>query len=325
MQSTTNALLTAITLVVFCGPAFAIDFSNYPSHAEASVRLGVRHWTTGVPVYDDNDVFGQYDFTSGTNPSASASGSGSPAPVYNPGDPIGTFSGSASATAQSLKASISTPSTPSDWTATSAEYTLGQTARAKSYDWLYYPGNAGEIAQLTMHYDITGSINFSDNSFSGSRPNTLVEMYQFNPVSRFMDTYEIFSSNDPSTWIGGDFYSYHSFNIGFDFIIDIEIEAMNEMVSDFLIYTDFEVPGAPGVTMDFSNTANYYVKELRELTIEGENRILDSELPLFDPSTGALLLESASGTNYAVPIPGAVWLLGSGLIGLFGFRKKFKK
>jgi hypothetical protein len=26
-----------------------------------------------------------------------------------------------------------------------------------------------------------------------------------------------------------------------------------------------------------------------------------------------------------VPIPGAVWLLGSGLIGLVGFRKKFKK
>ena len=27
----------------------------------------------------------------------------------------------------------------------------------------------------------------------------------------------------------------------------------------------------------------------------------------------------------AVPIPGAIWLLGSGLIGLIGIRRKFKK
>lgn len=36
---------------------------------------------------------------------------------------------------------------------------------------------------------------------------------------------------------------------------------------------------------------------------------------------------SASGVflTEAVPIPGAIWLLGSGLIGIIGFRKKFKK
>jgi len=26
-----------------------------------------------------------------------------------------------------------------------------------------------------------------------------------------------------------------------------------------------------------------------------------------------------------IPIPGAIWLLGSGLIGLVGFRRKFRK
>ena len=32
-----------------------------------------------------------------------------------------------------------------------------------------------------------------------------------------------------------------------------------------------------------------------------------------------------SGPHTAVPIPGALWLLGSGLIGIVGIRKKFKK
>ena len=53
MQSTKKALLTAMTIVLFCGPAFAIDFTNYPSSAEAYARVGVRHWTTGTPIYDD--------------------------------------------------------------------------------------------------------------------------------------------------------------------------------------------------------------------------------------------------------------------------------
>jgi len=30
-------------------------------------------------------------------------------------------------------------------------------------------------------------------------------------------------------------------------------------------------------------------------------------------------------TGYLVPIPTAVWLLGSGLVGLVGFRRKFRK
>lgn len=34
---------------------------------------------------------------------------------------------------------------------------------------------------------------------------------------------------------------------------------------------------------------------------------------------------SFSGTGTVVPIPGAIWLLGSGLIGLAGFRRKFRK
>ena len=48
-------------------------------------------------------------------------------------------------------------------------------------------------------------------------------------------------------------------------------------------------------------------------------------------SLGIQLSSNGIQTNFddvrlnAVPIPGAVWLLGSGLLGLIGFRRKFKK
>jgi hypothetical protein len=44
---------------------------------------------------------------------------------------------------------------------------------------------------------------------------------------------------------------------------------------------------------------------------------------------GIRVIMEDQGHNYdridPVPVPGAVWLLGSGLIGLFGLRRKFKK
>lgn len=40
---------------------------------------------------------------------------------------------------------------------------------------------------------------------------------------------------------------------------------------------------------------------------------------------GTTLQVTFSGTGSVVPIPGAIWLLGSGLVGLVGFRRKFRK
>lgn len=43
--------------------------------------------------------------------------------------------------------------------------------------------------------------------------------------------------------------------------------------------------------------------------------------PAYDSQTGF----AAGNGNTPVPIPAAIWLLGSGLIGLVGLRKRFKK
>jgi hypothetical protein len=51
------------------------------------------------------------------------------------------------------------------------------------------------------------------------------------------------------------------------------------------------------------------------------------ELRFIAPDDGKywLMDDLTYSTNAPIPIPSAVWLLGSGLVGLVGFRKKFKK
>jgi hypothetical protein len=44
---------------------------------------------------------------------------------------------------------------------------------------------------------------------------------------------------------------------------------------------------------------------------------------LFNDNAGAFTVNFEMTANAPVPIPGAVWLLGSGLLGLFGLKRRF--
>jgi|GEM_PF-3452045 len=82
-----------------------------------------------------------------------------------------------------------------------------------------------------------------------------------------------------------------------------------------------------------SNSQGYFAIDLDEVGTSTNLISLSNIEPMFKLSSGAVGLVSESETTFdnfsltgnPVPIPGAVWLLGSGLVGLVGLRKKLKK
>jgi len=75
------------------------------------------------------------------------------------------------------------------------------------------------------------------------------------------------------------------------------------------------VPGFLSLS-DFAIDSNYFIAGLNTLEFRVNN------LPSADENPSGLLVLNLAGTAHAVPIPGAVWLLGCGLIGLVGVKTK---
>ena len=317
MRGIYTVLLVALLLTT--GNALVYGFT-YDPRAQSTINVGLRDWVAPIE-YDDVDRRYLNDEKREPNPVTSVNGSVSPISAH--GLNLGIFSGSASASAQNLTAKLSIPAIPNAWDSNDVlnNYSALQTAAALYNDYVFYEKvneDDPDYGQLTLHYDITGSIDFSNTSYTGPPRQILVEMFVLDPVTYENGYRTIFDSGNSTTWDGTDFYNHHNINLGFDYIVDFEFGVENELLSEFKITAKFLEAGSPGTTIDFSSTATYYAKELRDG--------FGSELPLID-SSGAPLLESASGTIHSapIPIPGAVWLLGSGLIGIVGIRKKFKK
>jgi len=94
-------------------------------------------------------------------------------------------------------------------------------------------------------------------------------------------------------------------NAGWIYINDIDTGFSRPAVEAFLSLANFTVNSnfIPGI-----NTLTFKV-----------NNALD------EPNPSGLIVANLSGTGSVVPIPAAVWLLGSGLIGIVGIRRKYNK
>ena len=115
-------------------------------------------------------------------------------------------------------------------------------------------------------------------------------LYQFLPTTPG-------ASYDVSFWLAIEGTGHNSFVVSWD-------------TGEYLLIQS-DAPPQPYTHYQFtvvgSNISNF-----TRLTFDYENT------PSFS------YLDDVSVTPHAVPIPGAVWLLGSGLVGLAGLRRKFK-
>ena len=100
-----------------------------------------------------------------------------------------------------------------------------------------------------------------------------------------------------------------------------------------LLYTEFGyVDGSPSITSEALNATNFdnLVSNYYWSTEYSANNAwvfgMNSGLHNVDPKSSAshFAIALRSGQVSAVPVPGAIWLFGSGLIGLVGFARRKK-
>ncbi len=113
-------------------------------------------------------------------------------------------------------------------------------------------------------------------------------------------------------------------SIWFDFASPIDVFGVNIWgfgdVSDSPILTFYDNMGNSGVALSGfqSSTQDFY-------GIRSNIGIVSLQFTYTGGSGDGVYFDELYYGVSAVPIPTAVWLLGSGLIGLVGFRRKFKK
>lgn len=203
---------------------------------------------------------------------------------------------------QNLGVSVSTPAVPSSWDKGGRAW-----GTASSLDYLFFEGDQDESGKMLVHFDINGTVTnpLVNNTFPYNEMTAAISVRL--DQSSAGDTF-YYKGEGKQVW-------YDETNISWsgDYWLDIDGFDRNLDFSVGLSVVSYISPDHPAQTINFANTLSYYVSELTDRN--GNALSLD-------------LMSSTSGTDYTqsnVPIPGAIWLLGSGLIGIAGFRKKFKK
>jgi hypothetical protein len=143
----------------------------------------------------------------------------------------------------------------------------------------------GGIKQIDLSYDLTVLSGGSNPTISWQNSDARVEQYQI----RIIDEFNELLWQTSLGYVSYTAYTFSDFFFvpGVDYYIRIEARD----------YEDFLNPGG-------------------DLTRPDES-----------PVWFQVMNRSAAFMPYTntVPVPGAIWLLGSGLVGLVGFRRKFKK
>lgn len=183
---------------------------------------------------------------------------------------------------------------------------------------MYYPF---EDVQAHRHADFEWAFNyaFTDTGFSIYNNITISTYYEYEPEQGYFDN------------IG---YAY-AYTTGEFYVIMVRIPPTDQLpagsVIPFAIETETWGDLWESCDWDFrmlgvSVNQDNYEQVIFNLEV-GKYYAFDFEIPNYGMETQKIVdgyLESGFGLHFSrVPIPGAIWLLGSGLVGLIGLKRKY--
>ena len=174
-------------------------------------------------------------------------------------------------------------------------YTISGGAGSTISAELYIPSSWGITADGSVRTDMWGVLTDVSSTVSG------YPIIGFTNYGGFTG-YRVWDDTN-GVWI--DLAKTVKYNAWTAFSIEFTGSSYEFFINHQLVYTNTSVNGSTGFSEVIMQAYNFYG----------------------DPSlTGAVPVDyTAHWANTPVPIPGGLWLLGSGLVGLAGLRRRFKK
>lgn len=199
------------------------------------------------------------------------------------------------------------------------DYFGGVSADAGYMMGLYlFDGSSNDDTTLTFYYDLHGSLSIDDADESGlAGVNVFLYSYQHVGGGSFpVKDSDLYGDN----LMGHEGMSSKTIDIyGAELEVDVPL---NEwfLLKSYLVSTAQLDPGGP-LSSDQTVTSDFYSTLVPNSLQADGLTIYSTDVDLF----GIPDLQPGTWGENPVPIPSAIWLLGSGLIGLIGIRRMFNK